>query len=328
MSNNNNNFPVIDTHQHIVSPPVKRKMDELNLTGPKVEWSPEIAIERNENAGISFAFLSYPSAPAFVEQAESTKLVRETNEYLAKLVGDHPTKFGAFATLPMPSVENSLEEVIYSLDTLRLDGVAFLSSYKGKYLSHPDNKELLNELDCRHATVLVHPILIKEELAGLPPAMLEGTFDTTRNVTSMAVNQIFDKFPNINFIFPHTGGMVPYIKWRIAVTALAARTTTAGDFLQVEVSPEEIQTEMAKLDRLYYDTAVNPGPLPKLMNPSQILFGTDIPFANDNIVQYQLNSIFNHTEELGEEMVRAITSGNALRLFPRLKEIMGSSLVL
>jgi len=318
------NRVLIDVHTHIASPPAVKKMKERGLMLPPIlsEWSPGMHLEHMDSAGITMAVLSSPAAPAFLDRPQASAVVREMNEHFARLVQDEPTRFGAFATLPMPSVEDSVRETVHALDTLKLDGVAFQSSYEGKYLSHPDYEELLQELNRRRAVVFIHPILIKETIAGLHPALLEGTFDTTRNVTAMAEHRIFDRFPDIRFIFPHTGGMVPYIMWRIASNAIKARI---GD--EYEATEELYAAEIAKLERLYYDTALNPGPLPKLIRPSQILFGSDIPFPSKSVLKYQVRAIEALSEELGEESVQAIASENALGLFPRLKQLFVTNLL-
>ena len=42
-------------------------------------------------------------------------------------VADHPTRFGAFAVLPLPDVKGALLELEHALDVLRLDGVVLLA---------------------------------------------------------------------------------------------------------------------------------------------------------------------------------------------------------
>lgn len=314
------NYPVIDVHHHIISKAMQAKQRELGIEIPSFmpQWSPERGFEKMDLAGISYSILSAPSDLTFIDQPSANTLARQMNEELASYVQQHPLRYGAFATLPMPDPVSALNETVYALDTLKLDGVALLSSYQGKYLSHPDYEELLTELNRRSAVVFLHPILIKEQIAGLSPALLEGTFDTTRAVTTMAVHRIFDKYSAIKFILPHTGGMVPYIKWRIALAVLGQHS------FQFEATAEQFEEEIAKLNHLYYDSTLNLGTLQKLIEPDRILFGADIPWPSDSILRMQRDSVFAEASKLSEANARAIAYGNAFRLFPRIGSLLSN----
>jgi predicted TIM-barrel fold metal-dependent hydrolase len=60
----------------------------------------------------------------FGDDAAARSLALRANEYLADLKRDRPDRFGAFATLPLPDVEGSLEQIAYAFDVLELDGVS------------------------------------------------------------------------------------------------------------------------------------------------------------------------------------------------------------
>ncbi|XOJ01724.1 amidohydrolase family protein [Paenibacillus polymyxa] len=309
--------PVIDVHHHIISKEMQRKQRELGMEIPSFmpKWTPEIGMQKMDVCDISFSFLSAPSDLTFIDQSSANTLARKMNEELASYAQLHPERYGAFATLPLPDPAAAMEETLYALDVLGMDGVAMLTSYQGKYLSHSDYTELLTELDRRSAVVFLHPILIPQKIAGLSPALLEGTFDTTRAVTTMAVHRIFDQYPSITFILPHTGGMVPYIKWRIALAAIGQ------DSIQVETTPEQFQAEIAKLDHLYYDSTLNLGTIQKLIAPDRILFGADIPWPADSVLRIQRESVFHEAQQISEENAKAIAYGNAFRLFPRISKL-------
>ena len=55
----------------------------------------------------------------FLDDPGARKLARECNEYSAKLAADSKGRFGMFAAMPMPYVEATLQELAYSLDTLK-----------------------------------------------------------------------------------------------------------------------------------------------------------------------------------------------------------------
>ncbi|MEK5057376.1 amidohydrolase family protein [Paenibacillus sp. FSL H7-0326] len=309
------NYPVIDVHHHIISTSLQAKQRELGMTIPSFmpKWTPEIGIDKMDLAGITYSILSAPSDLTFLKQTDANHMARSINEEIASYIERYPERYGGFATMPLPDAESALNEVSYALDELNLDGVAMLTSYQGKYLSHPDYEELLMELNRRKAVVFLHPILIKEHIAGLNPALLEGTFDTTRAVTTMAVHRIFETYPDVRFILPHTGGMVPYIKWRIALAVLQEQ------FLQTELTGEMIDEEIAKLSSLYYDSTLNLGTVQKLVDPSRILFGADIPWPSDSILKLQRESVLTEAESISIDNLRKIAYQNAYTLFPRLE---------
>jgi 6-methylsalicylate decarboxylase len=70
----------------------------------------------------------------FGDDAAARNLARRVNEYLADIKRDRPDRFGAFAALPLPDVEGSLDQIAYAFDMLELDGVSMLTNAGGSYL--------------------------------------------------------------------------------------------------------------------------------------------------------------------------------------------------
>jgi predicted TIM-barrel fold metal-dependent hydrolase len=129
----------IDVHHHIVPPEYVRALADCGVTDaggmPFPQWQVESSLDLMDRHGIDAAITSI-SCPGvyFGDPAFARDLARRCNELSARLVSDHPRRFGAFAVLPLPDVDAALLEMDYALDTLKLDGVTLLASIGNRYL--------------------------------------------------------------------------------------------------------------------------------------------------------------------------------------------------
>ena len=237
-------------------------------------------------------------------------LARECNEYGARLMADHPGRFGMFATLPLPDVDGALREIEYAFDTLKADGACFMSSYQGKYLGDPAFAPVMDELNRRRAVCYTHPVRGESMVNLLPDGRALGitlSTETTLTIASVLYSGTAARCPDIRFIWSHGGGTMPYITGRF----------NAGNAPDMkEKLPRGVMYEIQKF---YYDTAqaFNQYTLPtftKLVPTSHILFGTDYPFAQAGTVAQGLTEYGFAPADL-----RAIERDNAVALFPRLQ---------
>ena len=150
----------IDVHHHIMPPEYVKAAAEYGVgEGGGFDfpaWSEQKTLDFMDRHGIATAITSL-SAPGvhFGNSAAAQRQVRCCNEIGARLVNDHPRRFGAFASLPLPDVDASLEEMEYALDTLKLDGVVLLSSIGDRYLGDPAFDAVFDELNRRKAVVFI-----------------------------------------------------------------------------------------------------------------------------------------------------------------------------
>jgi len=249
----------------------------------------------------------------FGDNDTARKLARECNDYGARLMVDHPGRFGMFSTIPLPDVDGSLREIEYSQDKLKADGVCMMTSYQGKYPGDPAFAPVMSELNRRKAVLFFHPVkaeCCKDLQPELAPGLIELGTETTRAIASILFDGTASRYPDIRFIFSHGGGTMPYLMTRFA--ALATRP---------DISQRLPKGLLYEVQKLFFDTAnfFNPYPWPallKLMPVSQILFGTDFPFSSASEVAAGLKDAGLKGNDL-----RAIERGNALNLFPRLKNV-------
>ena len=121
-------------------------------------WTPSKAIEDMDKSGVATSIVS-TSEPSvwFGDNEAARKLARECNEFGARLMADHPGRFGMFSTVPLPDVDGCLREIEYSQDTLKADGVCMMTSYQGKYPGDPAFEPVMSELNRRKAVVFFIP---------------------------------------------------------------------------------------------------------------------------------------------------------------------------
>ncbi len=304
----------IDTHNHFSAPGFIAAISARKTNQRPLElWTASKSIEDMDKSGVATSIVS-TSEPSvwFGDNEEARKLARECNELGARLMADHPGRFGMFSTVPLPDVDGSLREIEYSQDTLKADGVCLMTSYQGKYPGDPAFEPVMNELNRRKAVVFLHPVkaeCCKDLQPELAPALVELGTDTTRAIASLILDGTASRYPEIRFIFSHGGGTMPYLMTRFE--ALAARPDIAQRL------PNGLLHEVRKL---YYDTAsmISPYPWPtllKLVPVSHILFGTDFPFFSAAVVAKGLSEVGLTASDLKD-----IERENALELFPRLRK--------
>jgi 6-methylsalicylate decarboxylase len=302
----------IDVHHHIV-PPAQRKMNierRGGRGGPK--WSPQMSLDDMDKAGVAYSITSILNPGPWYGKIEedSRRLARECNDYAAKLRSDHPGRFGVFAAIAPVDVEGSLKEIDYAYSALKAEGIALWTSYDGKYLGDEIFVPVLEELNRRKAVVYVHPTPAEccdKIIAEVPPSAIEYATDTTRTVASL----IFEKpgsafkFPDIRWIWSHSGGTIPFLTSRFVRLAWERKMK------------QDIVADV--LRKHYYEIAQGNTPgqfaaLMKMVPISQVMFGSDFPYrdaqeAVDGLVAYK----FSAADE------QAIDNGNALKLFPNIK---------
>jgi predicted TIM-barrel fold metal-dependent hydrolase len=310
----------IDVHHHIFPSEYLAAVRRLGVKEegggiPFPDWSPEMAIEQMDRRGIQAAVASVSSPGVwFGDAAGARDLARLCNEALAALVRKHPSRFGAFASLPLPDTDAAVAEAVYALDTLRCDGVALLASVDDRFLGDPGFEELMQELNRRKAVAFVHPNVhsTSRQLGlGIPETLFEFIADTTRAVLNLVLSGTLERYPDIRWILSHAGGAVPFLAWRW--------TLADHDPRYRQRVPQGV---LAYLRRLYYDTTLSTSPyalkpVMDLAGPSQILFGSDIPYAPPPIVAAEVEAL-EHLDVFDAESRAAMEETNALALFPRL----------
>jgi len=304
--------PRIDTHHHCFSPAYVAELDKVGQAPPIVKnWSVNRTLDDMGKAGVATAMLSVTTPQAtFADGPNARRIARECNEYAARLSRDHPGRFGSFAMLPLQDTEGALRELEYAMDTLKADGIGLLTSYGDKWLGHARYAPVMDELNRRKAILYTHPTAAdccRNVLADVPPTVIEFGTDTTRTITDIIFSGTAARCPDVKFIFSHAGGTLPFLTERLLKVPV----------LDPKLAARVPRGVLFELQRFHYDTAWSAHPmalasLMKLVDVSQVLFGSDYPYRTGEdhvkgIVAYGYSNAD----------LRAIGRDNALRLMPR-----------
>ena len=299
----------IDVHHHFLPPAHAEALARHKFGSPK--WSAQMSIDEMGKSGIASAMLSQVQPGTwFGDAQESRALSRSINEYGARMVKDHPGKFGLFATISPPDIEGSLKEIEYAFDTLKVDGLGILTSYQGKYLGDATFAPVYDELNRRKAVIYVHPLTpacCNNAVPGIPPGSIEYATDTTRTIAHLVFSGTAQKYPDIRWIFSHSGGTLPFLTQRFVRQQM------------VQKHPHLPNGPIPEFQKFYYElaqgnTKAQLAALFEMVSVSQVLYGTDYPYrdgaeVNDGIANWKFSAAD----------LRAIERDTAIKLIPRLK---------
>jgi len=312
----------LDLHHHHFSPAWLSALSDQNAIRPiqgyevMMAHSPTRSLEAMDEGGVRTAFLSTTTPGIWFGNPDQTRrIARAQNEYGARLVSDHPGRFGHFAVLPLPDIDASLREIEYASDTLSADGFCFLTSYNDvlggtRWLGDSAFSPVWEELNRRGAIAYTHATApgcclgaFQPEANG--PIAVEFSTDLARSIISIIESGTANRTPNVTYVWSHGGGTIFAARY-LGIDSSAAR-------LAATAAPD---SKLYHLRRFYYDTAaagdpVHIGQLKMVVSASQIVFGTDAPWGNPSSTAAGLQ-----TSGLTAAELRGVDRENALKFLP------------
>ncbi|KAL2841854.1 hypothetical protein BJY01DRAFT_236216 [Aspergillus pseudoustus] len=299
----------IDVHAHFVPPCWRDALLAHGLEHPDgmpaiPHWDLESHLELMDSMNIEKSYLSITS-PGIHLVADNNvlarKLARECNMYAYNLKQNAPGRFGSFASLPLPDLKGSIEELDYVTDTLNADGVVLQTNYFGRYLGDDYFHPIFEELDRRRMVVFIHPTTPcvapgsshgcahhddhkSVPLPQYPVPLFEFMFDTCRCLINLFLSGTVSKYPHIRYIVPHAGGAFPPLIQRFSEAAMLIPDLS----LDRAVTPQSVRAALN--EKFWFDTAGPTFPsqirgLLQYVTPDRLCYGTDFPFTPPNGVQ-------------------------------------------
>ncbi len=303
-----------DVHHHILP---EFYQDAMKLSGmrdissiPWPKWTPETSLKMMDTFQIEKAFMSTIPGVFIRDLSFSRELCRRCNEYLAKLKTDHPGRFGGFASATLPHVESAVEEAVYALDKLKLDGISLMSNVCGKYLGDSSYRAFYAELDKRKAIIYIHPNG-RTHLADhrfLNPLYLWQN-DTTQTIIDFIKSGYHRDYPNIRWILSHGGGILSPL-----YDTLLKSLQKENPNIRAELESWKHQVFLETASKAFDDQ------LSYLLNftdEKHVLFGSDLCIANKMAVKTVVDaySALDTKLHFDERQIEDIFMGDAKRLF-------------
>ena len=307
----------IDVHTHLVT---SEYYSALAQTGRLMEdgfpcpfWSAEAHRAFMEQTGISTCILSVSSPHQMVgAPVDDIQLTRELNNTMAELSHSEPERFRFAACLPLPMMEESVEEACRALDELGAVAVKFPTNADGVYPGDPRLDPLMDALNERSAVVLLHPCKPPAVPAGCstakPLPLFEFLGDTTRAVINLLTQNAAERWPNVRYVVPHMGSFLPPLVDRLAgITRILA-----SQGLGTAVEPRKA------LGNFYFDLAGNAldaciAGLLTITTPDHLLFGGDFPYTPAPLISENIRKLREHP--LTAPHLDDILEHNAAKLF-------------
>lgn len=273
-------------------------------------WNSDQAIETMERNAIAAQVLSLPDVTLGLRGETARRHARQINEALAEVVAEYPGRFAAFAVVPHDDMDSTLREIAYALDVLKLDGVCTSTNIRGTYIGDPIFDPWMAELHRRRAVLFIHPTMPSVMNPAVPP-VIEFSFDSARMIMNMVLSGAKRRFSDIKVISTHGGGAMPSLAHRLAI-------------VQPLVSKGAVTTQQIEEDlrSFYYDLTscmgeVNLAAAMRLTGSRKLLMGFDYPYAPETMMREEIERFFAF-DGMADADRSAITTGNALALFPRL----------
>jgi len=193
--------------------------------GPHPDTDEEAHIQRRlemmQEAGAGMQVLSPAAgrAPYGKDEEAAVAAARLGNDIYAKLVARYPEKFKAFVSLPLPHIASSLRELKRGMDELGMIGINLHISALNRSVAEDEFLPIYEEMDRRHGIIFYHPcgngicspMVVDYGFGGAVGTSMEDTMIGCH----LIAKKIPSRFPNITFIIPHLGGLIPMLLHRL-----------------------------------------------------------------------------------------------------------------
>ena len=157
----------IDVHAHYISKDYVALLEavgageadpSLAKPAPSLEADLDTRFGAMAAAGVDVQLLSGSTVQPYLSKCDdAVRAARMLNDATAEVVRGRRARFGAFAALPLPHVDASLEELRRAFDELAVEGIGITTSILGRSPADAAFDPVWRELDRRGGILFIHP---------------------------------------------------------------------------------------------------------------------------------------------------------------------------
>lgn len=293
---------IIDVHAHYYPPSYMdavRKLVDLpgaagvaaraTLESPFINRIPYFTGRLDERltlmdqAGIAQQILSFSSPNIWVDDVTlRSDLVRVFNDACSEVTTCYPGRFQFFANLPLPFVDAAIQEAERAFDQLGAVGLGLCTQFAEYEITDERFAPFYQYADQRKSIIFLHPDPRPDARYinnGGMAWMLGAPFEDTIAIYQLLQSDLFERYPNIRWIVPHCGGVLPALSGRI------------DEIWQMNPNPRRVlsvaPSSYLRSQSLYVDCATPQASLISLardlFGEEHLLFGSDFPYIKSSL---------------------------------------------
>ena len=325
---------MIDIYTHIMPP---RFFDDLTKTSPKLgnigarmrNVKPihdlDVRFRLMDGAGADYAqVISLPNPPLedVCGPEDARRLAAIGNDGMAEICAKYPDRFPAFvASISMLDMDGALAEIERAVTQLGARGIQIFTNVAGKPLDLPEYEPVFAAMERHGLPIWLHPARTSDmsDYEGEEKSRFEmwwcfgWPYETAVAMARIVISGLLDRYPELNIIPHHCGGMIPYFDGRVGPSLdVLGHRKLDEDYSKVLPSLKRPHLEYFR--RFYGDTAMFGASTGlhsglKFFGADHVVFSTDSPFA-------PIKETIAALDDLGLSAIdrEKITSGNAKRL--------------
>jgi 2,3-dihydroxybenzoate decarboxylase len=165
--------------------------------------------------------LSVPGIQADTDADVAAANARFANDYLARAIARHPTRFKGFAALPLQDPAAAVTELERCVRQFGFHGALVNDHTQGRYLDDPVYDELWSALEELHVPLYLHPGSLPRDdwdvMRGRPEmygASWSWQAETGGHAMRLVYAGVFDRHPDATLILGHLGEFLPFQRSR------------------------------------------------------------------------------------------------------------------